>query len=108
VVVTNHTMPQPDIVLTREPLGEGAIPLASVALLVEVSSSMLSNDMGLKRTIYAQHAVAEYWVVDVGGRLIHQFWSPQHGGYTQTRQAALGETFAAATIAGLSIATPTL
>lgn len=108
VLVTNHDMPQPDIVLTRQPLGEGAIPLGSVALLVEVSSTTLSNDMGLKRTIYARHAVAEYWVIDVAGRLIHQFWSPEQSAYTQTRQVVLGETIEAATIAGLSIATPTL
>jgi Uma2 family endonuclease len=108
VLVTNDTMPQPDIVLTREPLGEGAIPLGSVALLVEVSATTLSNDMGLKRQIYARNGVAEYWVIDVGGRFIHQFWSPEQGTYTQTRKAMLGETLEAVTIAGLSIATPTL
>lgn len=107
VLVTNDTMPQPDIVLTREPIGEGAIPLGSVALLVEVSSTTLSNDLGLKRTIYARHAVAEYWVVDVGGRLIHQFWSPEQDAYTQTRTIVLGEAIEAATLAGLSIETPT-
>ena len=89
-------------------MGEGAIPLGSAALLVEVSATTLSNDMGLKRQIYARNDVAEYWVIDVGGRLIHQFWSPVQGIYTQTRKAMLGETLEAATIADLSIATPTL
>ena len=56
VWLSETSMPQPDIVLTREPRGQGAIPLASVGLLVEVSSTTLPTDLGRKLAIYASVA----------------------------------------------------
>ncbi len=108
VSMANDTMPQPDIVLTREPRGRGAIPLDSVALLVEVSSTTLANDIGLKQRIYAQHSVREYWVADVNARLIRQMWEPNENGYAQSRTVAFGAPIAAITIADLTIDTSAL
>ena len=52
--LSDHDMPLPDIVLTREPEGDGPIPPESVALIVEVSSSTLQRDLGNKVGIYAR------------------------------------------------------
>lgn len=71
VALSDVSMPQPDIVVTDEPQGEGAIPLSSVGLLVEVSSTTLDTHLGAKRRIYAMAGVPEYWVVDINARLIH-------------------------------------
>ena len=105
VSMADDTMPQPDIVLTREPRGRGAIPLGSVTMLVEVSSTTLANDIGLKQRIYARHGVPEYWVADVEGRVIHQMWQPGENGYTQSRAIAFGAPVAAAGICDLTIET---
>src|SRR5690606_1417579 len=39
VALSEHDMRRPDIILTSEPRGEGAVPLGSIALLVEVSNT---------------------------------------------------------------------
>lgn len=107
VRMSDHDMPLPDIVLTREPRGEGPIPLNSVALVVEVSSTTLSRDLGRKEAIYARAGVPEYWVADLGAKLIHQLWMPQGDSYADRRSVALGERIEAMTIPGLAI-TPAL
>jgi Uma2 family endonuclease len=108
VALTDTTMPQPDIVLTSEPRGPGAIPARSVPLLVEVSSSTLDNDLGRKLALYAAAGVPEYWVVDVNKALIHQMWQPHGEAYAEKREVAFSDPITAATVPGLTIETTTL
>ncbi len=108
VELTDTTMPQPDVVLTGEPRGEGAIPVRTVALLIEVASTTLAVDLGLKRRLYAAAGVAEYWVADVSGRTLHQLWQPAGDTYREAREVPFGESITAATIPGLTIKTTDL
>ncbi len=88
VRISDHDVPEPDIVVTDAPEGDGILPLESVKLLIEVSDSTLANDMGLKAELYAGAGVPEYWVVDVAGQVIHQMWSPngmEYGERTETK-----------------------
>ena len=108
VTLSDHDMPLPDIVLTRAPRGEGPIPLESVALIVEVSSSTLQRNMGDKLAIYARAGVPEYWVVNMNGRVIHQMWTPSGDGYQRCERTAFGERMTAIIIPALSIETAEL
>lgn len=103
-----YNVPEPDIAITSEPEGEGLIPLASLALVVEVSDTTLHNDLGRKAKIYARERVAEYWVVDVNGGRIHQFWVPDGESYAERREIAFGHPIDAATIADLRVETAEL
>lgn len=105
VDLASHSEPQPDIILTTEPRGEGAIPAASVALLIEVSVSTRAFDLGDKAMIYAAAGVPECWVVDVRKATIHQFWSPRADGYREVREVAFGTAVEALTVAGLAVET---
>lgn len=105
VAISDHDMPLPDIVVTREPRGEGPIPLASVALIVEVSSSTLQRDLRDKVTIYSRARVPEYWVVDVSARVIYRMWSPTDHGFSEQQEYALGVEVSAATINHLVVGT---
>lgn len=105
VDVAEHSEPQPDIILTTEARGDGAIPVASVALLVEVSVSTRAFDLGDKAVVYAGAGVPEYWVFDVRAATIHQLWSPGADGYGERREVALGERVEAVTIGGLRVDT---
>ncbi len=105
VALTENDMPRPDISLTDEAEGEGAIPIATVPLAIEVSSTSLETDIGPKALRYAAAGLTEYWVVDVSGRLIHRFWSPSAEGYEQHDHIAFGEPLACATLPGLTIRT---
>jgi len=108
VTMAPTSMPRPDIIVTNEPMGEGAIPLASVGLLVEVADTTLDFDLRRKSSLYARMGVPEYWVVDVKGRTIELFTQPRDDGYAERRQIAFGEPIVSATIAGLEIGTEQL
>lgn len=108
VAIAPYSEPQPDIILTTDPRGAGAIPVGSVALLVEVAASTLAFDLNDKARIYAAAGVGEYWVADVAARMLHQLWAPAGEAYTRRREIAFGADIAAATIAGLTIATGNL
>lgn len=105
VAMVPHNQPEPDIILTTEPRGPGAIPGASVALLVEIAHTSLDHDLLRKAPAYASRGVAEYWVVDVNAGLIHQMWSPQGEAYAGRREMKLDERIEAATIEGLAVET---
>ena len=108
VELGDHDMPQPDIVLTREPRGKGPIPLGSVALLVEVSSTTLEQDTTRKLALYAAAGVPEYWIVDVAGERTTQLWSPASSSYEQRREVAFGTPLVAATSDRVAIKTDKL
>lgn len=108
ITMPPHSVPEPDIVLTSEPDGSGPVPLPSVALLVEIADATLAGDLGRKAGLYARHRVPEYWVVDVNGRVVHQFWSPRDGTYGERRQILIGGALAAVTIPELTVDTATL
>jgi len=71
--LNDDSMPEPDIVLSRWS-GAGAVPVAEVALVVEVSDSTLNRDLGRKSDLYAAAGVPEYWVLDLNERrmLMHE------------------------------------
>lgn len=100
-----HNVPEPDIALTAEPEGNGLIPLASLALVIEVADTTLAHDLGRKQRIYARAGVPEYWVVDVNREVIHQLWSPAGEAYSERREVAFGTAIEAAAIAALRIET---
>jgi len=105
VALGEHDVPEPDIVLTDEPFGTGFLPGNSVKLAAEVSDATLDVDLGRKLRAYAAAGIPEYWVADLNGRLIHQFWAPEGDAYREHRELAFGQAVAAATIGGLTIET---
>jgi Uma2 family endonuclease len=98
-------VPEPDLVVTSEPGGEGLVPIGSVALIVEISDTTLKNDLERKGPLYARLDVPEYWVVDVKGRTVHQLWSPQNEAYAERREVKFGHQVEAVTIDGLAVGT---
>lgn len=105
VAMIPHNQPEPDIILTTEPRGPGAIPGETVALLVEVAHTSLDHDLLRKAPLYAARGVAEYWVLDVVAGLIHQMWSPRGEAYTERREVKIGKRIEAVTIEGLAVET---
>ena len=103
IAVPPHSVPEPDIVLTSEPDGDGLVPLASVALIVEVADTTLTSDLGRKAHLYALHGIPEYWVADLNARVIHQMWAPEDGHYREVREARFQDEVTARTIVGLMV-----
>lgn len=105
VAMPPNSSPEPDIVVTSEPNGDGLIPLGSVQLIVEVSDSTLAFDTKRKGGLYARNNVPEYWIVDIEAAIIHQMWAPDGDVYAQRRMVAFGERIEAITMPGLAIQT---
>ena len=97
--------PQPDIILTSEPIGIGPIPGESVSLLVEVADSTSKFDRLKKSVIYATAGVGEYWVADVNKRMVYRMWNPQRSLYEGRDKVTFGEPLASMVVPGLTIST---
>lgn len=107
VALSADSVPEPDIVLTSY-MGDGPVPLETLALVVEVSDTTLDFDLGRKLALYARAGVPEYWVVDVVGRTVYQHWSPAGEAYVERRTLDVGQSLLAATISGLAVETSAL
>lgn len=105
VAMPPENMPEPDIVVTSFRGGHEAVPVGTVALLVEVADTTAAYDLGRKAKIYASAGVPEYWVIDLHPGVVHQMWAPQGEAYAERREVALGERLDAATIEGLKVET---
>ncbi len=106
--LSSFSEPQPDIMLTREPRGDGPIPGASIVLVCEVSASTLAFDLRDKARIYAQAGVPEYWVADVQARMMHQMWAPLGDRFTRSRDVPFDTKIESTTIPALTIDTTAL
>lgn len=105
VAMPPHSVPEPDLVVTSEPDGDGLVPLASVLLIAEVADSTLASDLSFKHALYAAAGVPEYWVVDVRNAVIHQMWRPTDQEYAERRVVGFGEPLTAATLSNLTVPT---
>jgi len=102
VAMPPYSAPEPDLILTTEPDGQGPVPVASVRLLVEVADTTQGNDLGVKASLYAEYGVPEYWVVDLKARVLHRFSGSGSQGYAEKREFAFDGLVEAATISGLT------
>lgn len=81
----NHR-PEPDLVWARKADSRRTRPTQeSILLLIEVSDSSLEQDLGEKATLYAEHQIPEYWVVDIPAEHVHVHRTPLHGYYQSIR-----------------------
>lgn len=99
--------PIPDIVVFVDDGGRGAVPAATVRLVVEVSDDTLKDDIGAKRDDYEAAGLAEYWVVDVNKAVVHRF-ALDRGAFTAAPVLAFGAPWPSLTIAGLAVTIPTV
>lgn len=106
--IDDVTAAEPDVGVMTQPRVDDFYPAAMVRLAVEVSLTTLRTDMGYKRSIYAQLAIAEYWVADINSKRIFQFSNPQAGCYPDPSIVDFGQSILSATIPGLTISTVNL
>ena len=55
---------------------------ANVLLLIEVADTSLNYDRTVKRTLYARHAIPEFWIVDLASGEVEVSREPKADGYT--------------------------
>ena len=68
ITLPNNSEPEPDIAILRTPdtLYQNRHPLpADIFWLIEIANTTLSKDLGVKRDLYAQAGILEYWVMNL-------------------------------------------
>lgn len=107
VRLSDHDVPEPDLVITDAPKGEGILPVEAVKLIIEVSDRTLKTDLGIKADLYANAGVPEYWVIDLNENrvLMHANPRPDGSGYDGQLDVPFGAPLHAATIEGLTVET---
>jgi Uma2 family endonuclease len=108
VLLGDRDVPMPDIIVWEPLRGRGPVPGERERIVAEVSDTTLTDDLGHKRALYAAAAVPEYWVVDLPGRAVHQYWAPVDGAYARSADVPFGGTLRSATLAGLAVPTAAL
>ena len=107
VVISNINVLQPDVMFV--PFEQSAILTkaniqGSPALVIEVASPSTGyRDRGVKRDIYAEHGVGEYWLVDPEARSINVL--TLHGDeYRESGSYRVGDVLTSPTLPGLELA----
>ena len=77
--------PMPDLMVLNRPCtefeGKNKPSPSDVRLLAEISDTTLRFDMTAKAGLYARAGIAEYWVLDIGGRRLAVHRDVKHGEY---------------------------
>jgi Uma2 family endonuclease len=99
---TIDSEPEPDITVTRHVRARREHPTAA-SLLIEVAESSIRKDRTIKREIYAEAGVPEYWVVDVNSWVIDVYSKPSPNGYLESRHVGRGGTLRPRHVPGVAI-----
>lgn len=91
--------PEPDVAVVRgTPRQAPAGHPPTAALVVEIADRSLRSDRGPKARLYARAGIAEYWIVNLVGRLLEVRRAPapqgRHPRYRALRVARPGEILA--------------
>ncbi|MGB0563871.1 MAG: Uma2 family endonuclease [Spirulinaceae cyanobacterium] len=86
ITLPNDSEPLPDIAivqpLDRVYLQHHPYP-ENIYWLIEFSDATLTKDLTVKKEIYAQTGIPEYWVVNLRDRQLHVFRDLQNGDYQE-------------------------
>ena len=86
-----ESAPEPDVLwLVPKDYSQGHPGPEDVLLLIEVAESSLAEDTGEKAQLYAEAAIADYWVVNLLEDCVEIFRNPGPSGY-QTHETRRGD-----------------
>ena len=106
VHIDEYNEPGPDIALLvpREDFYAKSHPTPDeVLLLIEVSDSTVEYDRDIKKTLYAEAGIAEFWLVSLKENTVERYSSPKNGAYRLAEILESGETIKAGTIENLEL-----
>jgi Uma2 family endonuclease len=83
VRLTQRSEPQPDFAILRPRDYRTALPgPADTMLAIEVASTSLGYDRGVKLALYARSGIPEVWIVNLMAKEVEIHRSPAGGSYT--------------------------
>ena len=106
VVLSPTNVLEPDLIFVatgqRSIITDANIQGAPALVIEVVSPSTLTRDRELKRRIYAEHGVSEYWLVDPDARTI-SVMSLQDKDFREVGNYGVGEVLSSPTLEGLAL-----
>jgi len=100
--------PEPDVALAKprdDFYASGKPRAADVLLVIEVADTSLDADREVKRPLYAENGIAEYWIVNLGEACIEVHRQPRPDGtYQEVRTLRRGQTLDVAALPGCTLA----
>lgn len=92
ITLPNRSEPEPDIAVVEKRSYREHHPYPQhIFWLIEFSDSSLAKDLDVKRKIYAEAGISEYWVVNLRASHLIVLRSPLDGDY-QSEEAYMDET----------------
>ena len=85
VAISDDSEPEPDIAVVPEARYRDHHPTWA-HVIIEVADSSLRKDRGVKRELYAEQGVPEYWIVNVADHVVEVYRSPADGLYRESQQ----------------------
>ena len=95
LIISNRSVPQPDLALLKPRKDEYAASLpqsSDVLLVVEVADTTIGFDLRVKASLYARCGITELWVVDVNEHVVHVFRDAGTKGYGSTTVLKTGQS----------------
>lgn len=104
--IDEYNEPEPDIALLnlREDFYAESHPTPEeVLLVIEVADSTVEADRTIKKTLYAEAGIAEFWLVNLKENTVERYSSPKNGNYRLAEILESGETIKAGTLENLTL-----
>jgi Uma2 family endonuclease len=95
IQIDENNEPEPDIALLvpRDDFYAESHPTADdILLIIGVSDSTPEYDRDIKKVIYAEAGIAEFWLVNLQENTVETFWNPTNGNYYQMQIFQQDET----------------
>ena len=95
VRISDHSEPEPDLAVLKyrkDRYSKRHPRPAEVFLVIEVAGSSLAKDREIKKPLYAEAYIQEYWIVNLNDRQIEIFKNPFDGEYQEKHIILTGET----------------
>lgn len=106
VILDPGTEPQPDILILKrrdDYFREHLPDRTDVLLAIEVADTSLAYDRQIKRPLYAEAGVPEYWIVDINDNLLERHTGPRHDGYAHLDRLRSGDSVTLVALPQISI-----
>jgi len=84
VNLPHNSEPEPDVAIVKLPASQYRTrhpQSADIYWLIEIASSTLAKDLGIKKELYATAGISEYWVIDLPHKVLVVFLDLQNGSY---------------------------
>lgn len=73
-----YSAPEPDLLWLPVPIGTPPPQWPTPILLIEISDTTYKKDSGVKLRKYAEHAISDYWIVNIRDERVEVCRDPQN------------------------------